>query len=82
MSAGTAARMSGAVGTEIEAAFRAEWGRIVATLIRMTEDWGLAEDCVQAAFAQALERWPRDGVPHRPGAWLTTAAYEGMEMEH
>jgi RNA polymerase sigma-70 factor (ECF subfamily) len=64
--------------TDVESAvtdvFRAECGRIVATLIRLTGDWDLAEECVQDAFAQALERWPRDGVPRRPGAWLTTAA--------
>jgi RNA polymerase sigma-70 factor (ECF subfamily) len=58
----------------ISAVFREEWGRIVATLIRMTGDWDLAEECVQDAFARALERWPREGVPRRPGAWLTTAA--------
>jgi RNA polymerase sigma-70 factor (ECF subfamily) len=51
-----------------------EWGRIVATLIRLTGDWDLAEECAQDAFAQALERWPADGVPSRPGAWLTTTA--------
>ncbi|MGC4953111.1 RNA polymerase sigma factor [Actinomadura citrea] len=55
-------------------AFRAEWGQVVATLIRVTGDWDLAEECAQDAFAAALERWPRDGVPARPGAWLTTAA--------
>src|SRR3981081_1906819 len=64
--------------TEVESAvakaFHDEWGQAVATLIRLTGDWDLAEECVQDAFAQALERWPRDGVPHRPGAWLTTAA--------
>jgi RNA polymerase sigma-70 factor (ECF subfamily) len=54
--------------------FRAERGRIVATLIRLTGDWDLAEECVQDAFARALERWPREGVPLRPGAWLTTTA--------
>lgn len=59
---------------EITAVYRQERGRIVATLIRMTGDWDLAEECVQDAFARALERWPRDGVPHRPGAWLTTTA--------
>ena len=59
---------------EIAAVFRQESGRIVATLIRMTGDWDLAEECVQDAFARALERWPRDGVPHRPGVWLTTTA--------
>jgi RNA polymerase sigma-70 factor (ECF subfamily) len=55
-------------------AFGEEWGRIVATLIRTTGDWDLAEECAQDAFARALERWPRDGVPATPGAWLTTTA--------
>jgi RNA polymerase sigma-70 factor, ECF subfamily len=55
-------------------AFRAEWGQVVATLIRMTGDWDLAEECAQDAVAQALARWPRDGVPRNPGAWLTTTA--------
>jgi RNA polymerase sigma-70 factor (ECF subfamily) len=55
-------------------AFQEEWGRIVATLIRSTGDWDLAEECAQDAFARALERWPRDGVPDNPGAWLTTTA--------
>ncbi|MFI9574630.1 RNA polymerase sigma factor [Microbispora rosea] len=67
--------MSGADVTRVvEEAFREEWGRVVATLIRLTGDWDLAEECAQDAFAQALARWPRDGVPRRPGAWLTTAA--------
>jgi RNA polymerase sigma-70 factor (ECF subfamily) len=46
----------------------------VAALIGMTGDWDLAEECAQDAFAQALKTWPRDGVPRRPGAWLTTVA--------
>ena len=46
----------------------------MATLIRMTGNWDLAEECAQDAFAVALERWPRDGVPRSPGAWLTTTA--------
>jgi RNA polymerase sigma-70 factor, ECF subfamily len=58
----------------VAAAFRQEWGRIVATLIRTTGDFELAEECAQDAFATALERWPRDGVPRSPGAWLTTTA--------
>ncbi|MFF4801016.1 RNA polymerase sigma factor [Streptomyces sp. NPDC001351] len=58
----------------VAAAFREEWGQIVATLIRVTGDWDLAEECAQDAFAQALDRWRRDGVPRRPGAWLTTTA--------
>jgi RNA polymerase sigma-70 factor (ECF subfamily) len=40
----------------------------------MTGDWNLAEECAQDAFTAALERWPRDGVPRNPGAWLTTTA--------
>ena len=55
-------------------AFREEWGRVVATLIRTTGDWDLAEECAQQAFERALETWPRDGIPRRPGAWLTTTA--------
>ncbi|MBV9255767.1 MAG: RNA polymerase sigma factor [Actinobacteria bacterium] len=58
----------------VAGAFRDEWGRIVATLIRVTGDWDLAEECAQEAFAKALERWPDDGVPRKPGAWLTTTA--------
>ena len=63
-----------AIGAAVDAAFRDEWGRVVATLIRTTGDWDLAEECAQDAFAMALQRWPRDGVPGKPGAWLTTAA--------
>jgi RNA polymerase sigma-70 factor (ECF subfamily) len=55
-------------------AFRDEWGQIVATLIGLYGDWDLAEECAQDAFAQALQRWPSDGVPRSPGAWLTTTA--------
>src|SRR5215469_16378285 len=58
----------------IATAFREEWGNILATLIRMTGNWDLSEECVQDAFAAALARWPTDGVPNRPGAWLTTTA--------
>ena len=43
-------------------------------MIRTTGDWDLAEECAQDAFARALERWGRDGVPRNPGAWLTTTA--------
>ena len=66
------------MGEDVEAAvagaFREEWGRLVATLIRTTGDWDLAEECAQGAFERALKTWPRDGVPRRPGAWLTTVA--------
>ncbi len=63
-----------AVRVAVDAAFRDDWGRVVATLIRTTGDWDLAEECAQDAFAMALQRWPKDGIPGRPGAWLTTAA--------
>jgi RNA polymerase sigma-70 factor (ECF subfamily) len=66
--------VTGPVDAALTAAFHQDWGQIVATLIGVTGDWDLAEECAQDAFALALERWPRDGVPDRPGAWLTTTA--------
>ena len=66
--------MTADVEAAVTQAFRDEWGRIVATLIRVTGNWDLAEECAQDAFAAALQRWPRDGIPRRPGAWLTTTA--------
>ncbi len=58
----------------VEAVFREEWGRAVSILIRVLGDFDLAEDAVQDAFATALERWPRDGTPRNPGAWIVTTA--------
>jgi RNA polymerase sigma-70 factor (ECF subfamily) len=55
-------------------AFREEFGRAVSILIRALGDFDLAEDAVQEAFAVAAERWPRDGVPTSPGAWIVTTA--------
>ncbi|PXY22484.1 RNA polymerase sigma factor [Prauserella muralis] len=66
--------MTAEVRRAVDAAFRDEWGRLVAALIRSTGDWDLAEECAQEAFAHALRTWPRDGIPQRPGAWLTTTA--------
>jgi RNA polymerase sigma-70 factor (ECF subfamily) len=54
--------------------FREEWGTVLATLIRVLGDFDLAEDALQEATVAALERWPVDGVPTRPGAWLLTTA--------
>jgi len=65
---------AGPVEQAIETAFRDEWGQVVASLIRLTGNWDVAEECAQEAFAQAVKVWPRDGVPRRPGAWLTTTA--------
>jgi RNA polymerase sigma-70 factor (ECF subfamily) len=64
--------LSGAAA--VAAAASDAYPRIVATLIRVTGDWTLAEDCAQDALAAALERWPRDGVPDNPGGWLMTVA--------
>ena len=58
----------------ISRAFREEGPAILATLIRQVGDFGLAEDALQDAFAAAVATWPRDGVPDRPGAWITTTA--------
>ncbi len=58
----------------LEHVFREEYGRVVATLIRYTGDFDLAEDCVQEAMATAVTKWEANGVPRNPGAWLTTAA--------
>ncbi|MEZ4672001.1 MAG: RNA polymerase sigma factor [Anaerolineae bacterium] len=59
---------------QIEATFRAEHGRVLAALISQLGDFTLAEDALQDALVNALERWEVDGVPHNPGAWLTTVA--------
>jgi RNA polymerase sigma-70 factor (ECF subfamily) len=58
----------------LEAAFREEWPRAVGILTRVLGDLSLAEDAVQDAFATALERWPRDGTPRSPGAWIVATA--------
>jgi RNA polymerase sigma-70 factor (ECF subfamily) len=59
---------------DVGSVFREEWGRAVAALTRVLGDMQLAEDAVQDAFTTALERWPRDGTPANPGAWIVTAA--------
>jgi RNA polymerase sigma-70 factor (ECF subfamily) len=69
------------VEAEVARAFRDEWARVLAALIRFTGDWDLAEECAQDAFAQALVKWRRDGVPRKPGAWLTTTArYRAVDV--
>jgi RNA polymerase sigma-70 factor (ECF subfamily) len=60
--------------TPVEVVFRAEYGRVVATLIGDLRDIDLAEDALQDALATALVAWPRAGVPENPGAWLTVTA--------
>jgi RNA polymerase sigma-70 factor, ECF subfamily len=58
----------------LEQVFRDEWGRVLASLIGFLGDFDLAEEASQEAFAMAAERWPRDGTPANPRAWLVTTA--------
>jgi RNA polymerase sigma-70 factor (ECF subfamily) len=58
----------------VEAVFREEWGRLLAALVRTLGDLDLAEEVASDAVATALRRWPQDGVPSRPAAWLLTTA--------
>jgi RNA polymerase sigma-70 factor, ECF subfamily len=58
----------------VEAVFREEWGRLLAALVRQLGDLDFAEEVASDAVATALQRWPVDGVPSRPAAWLLTVA--------
>jgi RNA polymerase sigma-70 factor (ECF subfamily) len=58
----------------VEEAFRAHWGRVLASLVGLLGDFDLAEESAQEAFAIAARRWPRDGMPGNPVAWLVTTA--------
>src|SRR5438067_9214003 len=58
----------------LDRVFRDEWGRVLAALIGFLGDFDLAEEAAQEAFAAAAERWPRDGTPANPRAWLVTTA--------
>ncbi len=67
--------MNGAdVREAITRAHHEEWARVVASLTRRFGDLDIAEEAAAEAFAAAVERWPADGVPPNPGAWLTTTA--------
>ncbi|OYW11044.1 MAG: RNA polymerase subunit sigma-24, partial [Acidobacteriia bacterium 12-62-4] len=64
----------------VDELFRAEWGRLVALLVRQTSDLDIAEEAVQEAFAAALAQWPGDGVPEYPRAWiLQTARHKALD---
>ena len=58
----------------VEQAHRHEWAIVLAATVRLTRDLDLAEECAQEAYVAALRTWPAQGVPSRPGAWLTTTA--------
>src|SRR5687767_11386139 len=60
--------------TAVDAVYRTEWGRIVATLIGMVGDFDLAEEAAQEAFAAAVEQWSASGPPEFPRAWIIQTA--------
>jgi RNA polymerase sigma-70 factor (ECF subfamily) len=71
-----------AVRRAVAAAHRREWAAVLAATVRVAADVGLAEECVQDAYLQALNTWTRDGIPRNPAAWLTTAARRRVIDEH
>src|SRR6185295_5452036 len=60
--------------SQIETTFREEYGRVLAALISQLGDFMLAEDALQDALVNALERWDAEGIPRNPGAWLMAVA--------
>ena len=66
--------MPGDAAKTVETVYRADWGRIVATLIRLIGDFDLAEECAQEAFAAAVDQWKASGVPDAPRAWIIQTA--------
>jgi RNA polymerase sigma-70 factor (ECF subfamily) len=71
-------RLADPARSAIEAVFRRESGRILATLVRISGSFDLAEDAMQEAFAAALKHWPQHGVPTNAGAWITAAAHRKL----
>src|SRR2546427_9679354 len=61
-----------ATDAALTAVFRKETGRLTAALVRALGDFDLAEELVQEALLEAVEHWPKDGIPGKPGAWLVT----------
>jgi RNA polymerase sigma-70 factor, ECF subfamily len=66
--------MSSRAAIAVETVYRSEWGRIVATLIRVLGDFDLAEECAQEAFTAAVDQWEEGGVPDNPRAWIIQTA--------
>src|ERR1700693_6452596 len=65
----------------IEALYGSDWGRIVATLIRLVGDFEVAEEAVQEAFAAAVDQWRSSGVPEFPRAWIIqTARHKAIDL--
>src|SRR5260370_36791973 len=62
------------VSARIEEVYRADWGKIVASLIKQLGDFELAEEAAQEAFTAAMQQWPNSGIPEVPTAWILRAA--------
>src|SRR5512146_1116664 len=67
-------RLESELHRTIDAVWRIESARLIASLTRLVRDVGLAEDLAQGALVAALEQWPESGIPEKPGAWLMTTA--------
>src|SRR6476646_8669633 len=68
------------VRAQLDTVYRSESRRILATLIRLLGDFDVAEEALGEAFAAAVERWPREGVPTNPRAWLvSTGRFKGID---
>src|SRR4029450_12841188 len=74
MSTKTGVDSVAAVSAAVDAVYRADWGRIVATLIRLFGDFDVAEEAAQEAFAIAVDQWRAAGIPASPRAWLIQTA--------
>jgi RNA polymerase sigma-70 factor (ECF subfamily) len=73
--------MGGDAATAMEAVYRSDWGRIVATLVRLVGDFDLAEESAQEAFAAAVDQWPVSGIPESPRAWIIqTARHKAIDQ--
>ena len=66
--------MSSDAAAAVDDLYRSDWGRIVATLIRLLGDFDLAEEAAQEAFTAAVDHWRADGVPDAPRAWIIRTA--------
>jgi len=69
-----ASQAAAGVPAAVESLYHAEWGPIIAILIKHLGDFDLAEECAQEAFAAAIDQWPTTGIPDNPRAWIIQAA--------